>query len=314
MTLGGFIGRGAKRAGDLRLLGAILGVALYFGLRTERFLTSGSMLTLANQMPALAMAATGVTFVLISGGVDLSVGSLAALASVAMGVAMTSWGWPPFAAAALGTAAALACGALSGTLIAWRRLPSFVITLGMLEMARGAVYLITNSRTIYVGSRVTALAEPVAAGLSPMFLLAGAAAVAGQFVLWSTVYGRWLTAVGRNETAAHYAGAPVRRVRAAAFAISGLMAGLAGVAQTARMGSANPGLGVGFELDALAAAVIGGVSLSGGRGSVPRALMGVLFISMLGAGLAQIGAQEHTKRLVTGAVLALAIVFDSEPK
>src|SRR5262249_11439975 len=158
-------------------------------------------------------------------------------------------------------------------------IPSFIVTLGMLEVARGAAYRITDSQTQYIGPRVEHLARPIAGlGISPAFLLAAAAVAVGQVILTRTVYGRHLVAVGSNQPAARFSGLAPRRIRLTTFVASGALAALGAVFQIARLSSADPNGGAGLELAAIAAVVIGGTSLMGGEGSVLRSALGVLII------------------------------------
>jgi ribose transport system permease protein len=193
--------------------------------------------------------------------------------------------------------------------VQWQ-LPTFLVTLGMLEMARGATYLLTNSRTIYLGTRVDVLNRDLVAGLGAPILVAGAVVAGGQFLLQRMVLGRELLAIGSNREAAHLAGINPGRVTLTAFTISGALAGLAAIAQAARLAAVDPNAGIGLELDAIAAVVIGGTSLSGGRGSVVASALGALVILVLGGGLAQLGVQEPTRRLVTGGVIVAAAIVD----
>lgn len=288
----------------------LLALVAGFGLVTDHFLTATTLRTVANQVPDVLLVATGMTLVIVAGGIDLSVGSVLALSGAVLGVALTEWQWPlPLAlAAALGSAGA--CGFANGLLVTRWALPSFIVTLGMLEVARGGAYLVTRSETKYIGASVEQLNAPVAFGLTGGFVLAIAAVCAGQFVLTRTVYGRHLVAVGANESAAWLSGVNPRPVRVVAFTLASLMAGLAAVTQTARLASADPNAGIGLELQAIAAVVIGGTSLMGGRGSVINTMFGVLIIAVLGAGLAQMGVQEPTRRLVTGGVIIAAVIVD----
>ena len=189
-------------------------------------------------------------------------------------------------------------------------LPSFIVTLGMLEVARGSAYLVTNSQTKYIGAVVEIVNTPVLAGLTMPFVLAIVAVIAAQFVLARTVFGRHLVAVGANPQAAWLSGIDPRPVRFVTFLLAGLASALAAVAQSARLAAADPNAGAGLELQAIAAVVIGGTSLMGGRGSVVTTMLGVLIIAVLAAGLAQIGVQEPTRRLVTGAVIVVAAIVD----
>jgi ribose transport system permease protein len=281
-----------------------------FALATERFLTPTTLRTIANQVPELVIAAVGLTFVLVIGAIDLSVGSLLALASATLGLALLKLGLAMPIAAALALAVGVAGGAVNGLLTVGLRLPSFIVTLGTLEIARGLTYLATRSQTQYVGERVERLAEASFLGLSLPFLGAVALVALGQLVLTETVFGRYATAIGTSEEAVRLAGIDPRPLKLAVFTLGGLLAALAGIVYTARLGTADPNAGVGFELQVIAAVVVGGTSLLGGRGSVIGSFLGVLIIAVLGSGLAQAGAQEPTKRIVTGAVIVAAVVAD----
>lgn len=293
------------------VLGAVL-VALVvgFGLATDRFLTATTLRTIANQVPELVIAAVGLTFVLVIGGIDLSVGAVLALTSSVLGLGLLQMGLGLPAATALALAAGLLAGLWNAFLSVDLRLPSFIVTLGTMEMARGLTYLVTRSQTQYVGERVEWLAAPTALGLSLAFLAAVGLVVVGEVVLRSTVLGRHAVAIGTNEEAVRLAGIDPRPVKRAIFAAAGLLAGVAGIVYTARLGAADPNAGLGFELQVIAAVVVGGTRLMGGHGSVVGSFLGVLIIAVLGSGLAQAGAQEPTKRLVTGAVIVAAVVAD----
>ncbi len=288
---------------------ALVVLIVVFGLAADNFLTKATFRTLANQIGDITIAAVGMTFVLIIGGIDLSVGSVMALSGAVLGIGVVQWGLPLSVGVVLCLLAGLACGTANGLIIVHWRLPSFIVTLGMLEAARGAAYFATDSRTIYLSS-IDTLTETVALGLSVPFFLAIGVVVVGQLTLSRTVFGRYLIAIGTNEEAVRLSGIDPRPYKLAVFALCGLLAGVAAVIQTARMSSANPNTANGFELQVIAAVVIGGTSLSGGRGSVVSSFFGVLIIAVLGAGLAQVGAQEYTKRLITGCVIVAAVILD----
>ncbi|MBS0341407.1 MAG: ABC transporter permease [Proteobacteria bacterium] len=285
-------------------------IALFASL-SDYFLTRETFVTIANEIPALAVMAVGMTFVLIIAGIDLSVGSVLALSAAITASAILQWHWSVPAAAALGLAAGLVCGAITGAVsVAWR-LPSFIVSLGMLEAVRGSAYLVTNSRTQYVGDAISGLAAPWIGGISAAFVLAVVLVIVGQVVLSRTVFGRCVVGIGTNEEAMRLAGVDPRPIRIAVFALTGLLAGLAGLMQSARLEAADPNAGAGIELQVIAAVVIGGTSLMGGRGSVVNTFFGVLIISVLEAGLAQIGASEPSKRIITGAVIVVAVIIDT---
>lgn len=294
----------------LGMAGALVLLLIVFGLSAEKFFTWTTFRTIANQIPGAAIVAVGMTFVLIIAEIDLSVGSVVALAGAVLGLGLVNWGLPLPVAIVLCLLVGLACGAANGLVIIRWRLPSFIVTLGMLEMARGAASLVTQSRTIYVGRPIAAVTATSLFGLSLPFILAMIVVVVGQLVLSRTVFGRYLIAIGTNEEAVRLSGIDPRPYKLAVFVLCGLLTAVAAVIQTARMSSANPNTAIGFELQAIAAVVIGGTSLMGGRGSVVRSFFGVLIIAVLGAGLAQVGAQEYAKRLITGGVIVAAVILD----
>ncbi|MYD43802.1 MAG: ABC transporter permease [Gammaproteobacteria bacterium] len=290
---------------------SLLAIVVFFSLISESFLSLTTLATLLNQLPALTVVAIGMTLVLISGGIDLSVGSVVALSSGVIGAGIVILGLPIPLAACLGILAGGIVGLANGSLGAYLRLPIFIVTLGMLEVSRGLAYLVTDSQTIYIGSAIQAFAMPWASiGMSTSILVALTLVVAFEFLLRSTIFGRQIVAVGSNESAAEISGIDPKRVRCAVLVISGLLAGLGGLMNAAYLGSADPNAGIGLELSAIAAAVIGGTSLMGGRGSVVGAFVGVLIVSVLQIGLAQIGITEPTKRVITGAVIILAVILD----
>lgn len=283
---------------------------LIFGLSTRNFLTADNFRAIANQIPAALLLATGMTYVLIVAEIDLSVGSVLGLCTAVLGVALAQWGWPLGPAVALALLAGAGCGAFNGLVSLRWRLPSFIVTLGMLEMARGGAHALSGSRTQYLGPAVAGIAETHLLGLSLPFLLALTVVILAHLALTRTVFGRYLTAIGTNEEAVRLSGIDPGPIKLAVFGLSGLLVALAAVVDTSRYQAANPNAGSGFELQAIAAAVIGGTSLLGGRGSVLSTFLGVLIIAVLNAGLAALGARDETKRLVTGAVIVTAVILD----
>lgn len=296
----------------LGLLLVLIALFVLFGSLSERFLTLRTFTTVANQVPDLAVISVGMTFVLIVGGIDLSVGSVLALAAALLGVGLVDWNLSLASAVGLALAAGFVCGLANGLVTVGWSIPSFIVTLGMLEVARGAAYLVTGSKTAYIGESIEPVGAPLSAlALSPAFLLAVALVVAGQIALSRTVFGRYAIAIGTNEEAVRLSGVDPRPTRIAVFALAGLLSGLGGIFHASRLVAADPNAAVGLELSAIAAVVLGGTSLMGGRGSVVRSFFGVLVIAVLQSGLAQIGASEPAKRVVTGAVIVAAVVADA---
>ncbi len=302
----------AALANYLGLLLVLVVLVALFSALSDHFFTLQTLATVANQIPDLTVIAVGMTLVLMIGGIDLSVGSVLALGAAVLGVAMADWHWPVWAAAALCLGAGLTCGLANGAISVGWSIPAFIVTLGMLEIARGCAYFATDSQTMYIGARIEGIAAPLEGiGISAAFLAAVAVVAAGQFILSGTVFGRYMMAIGHNEQVVRYSGINPRPTKIAVFAIAGMLSGLGGLFQASRLGSADPNGGVGMELAAIAAVVIGGTSLMGGRGSVVNSFLGVLIIRVLESGLAQIGASDPTKRIVTGGVIVTAVIADA---
>jgi ribose transport system permease protein len=298
----------AEYAGMIAVLTLLV---ILFSALSDHFFTRITFTTLANQIPALTVIAVGMTLVLIVAGIDLSVGSVMALGAAVLAVARVQWHLPMTAAILLCLGIGLAAGLANGVVTVRWAVPSFIVTLGMLEIARGGAYLVTDSRSVFVGASMDAIGMPLSiTGVSPAFVLAVLIVVSGQVLLSKTVLGRHMVAVGTNAEAVRLSGIDPRPIVVSVFALSGLLAGVAGVFHVAYLESADPNAGIAMELSAIAAVVIGGTSLMGGRGSVVASFLGVLIIAVLQTGLAQIGATEPAKRIVTGAVIVAAVILD----
>ena len=294
------------------MAGIWVGLVILFSLTSEHFLNGRTLGVIANRIPPLTLIAVGMTFVLIIGGIDLSVGSVMGLCGAMVGLALVDWKWSLPTAILLAVLVGVAAGAVNGGVSAGIGIPSFIVSLGMLEIARGLAYMATESQTKYIGAAVDGFGTPIKGiGVSPAFFLAIAAVIIGQVALRRTVFGRRILAIGANETAAHLAGVRTRLYKVMVFAITGALTGLAAVCYTSRLGSADPNAGGGLELSAIAAVVIGGTSLMGGRGSVVNSFFGVLIIATLDYGLAQVGASETSKRVITGVVIVVAVIVDA---
>jgi ribose transport system permease protein len=290
---------------------ALLLLVAFFGFTADNFFSAGTLTAILTQLPALTVVTIGMTLVLITGGIDLSVGSVVALSSAVIGIAFAVFELPLLVSALLGIAAGGCAGLINGVLGAYFRLPIFIVTLGMLEAGRGMAYLVTNSQTVYIGPSIQSLALPISGiGVSVSFLISLTLVVLAQLALTRTVFGRYLIAIGTNETAAKISGIRTEPYLTWVLVISGLLAGLGGLMNAAYLGASDPNAAIGLELSAIAAAVIGGTSLMGGRGSIIGAFIGVLIISVLQNGLAQLGISEPFKRLITGLVIILAVLID----
>lgn len=286
------------------------GLIIYFAIKADNFFTLTTFRTILNQVPDITIVAVGMTFVLIIAGIDLSAGSVMALSGAVLGFTLMNWGLSLEYAIAACLAVGILCGAFNGLVIIRWRLPAFIVTLGMLEIARGGAYFVTGARTIYIGRPVEVVASSLIGGLSIPIIIALAIVIVGQLVLSRTVFGRYLIAIGTNEEAVRLSGINTALYKFSVFALCGFLTSVAAIMRTARLSSAIPNDGVGFELQVIAAVVIGGTSLMGGRGSVISSFFGVLIITVLDRGLSQVGAAESTKRVITGCVIVAAVILD----
>ncbi len=287
-------------------------IVLLFGVLSDNFLTTRTFLTIAGQVPPLVIICCGMTLILIIGGIDLSVGSVLALSASLLCVALARWELALPVAAFLAIFAGFLMGAFNGAISVLLKIPSFVVTLGTLKIAFGLAMLVTASETVPVGTTLEPLAQRISGiGLPVSFLVAIVFVILFQVILSKTVYGRYLVAIGTNEKAVQLAGIPTNLRKISVYAITGALVGVASIFFAARLGAANADAGNGLELSAIAAVVIGGTSLTGGRGSVVNSFVGAMIILTLDSGLAQIGAAEFAKHMVTGIVIVVAVLLDA---
>lgn len=307
--------KAAIRHSAFKYFGLILVLTLMVGLfasLSQNFLRSSTMFSIANQIPDLTFIAIGMTLVLVSGGIDLSVGSILALSSATIGVIFVRYDGPMLIAIAAAIVTGSLCGLFNGAISVGCRIPSFIVTLGMLEIARGLTKVTTESQSIYIGKPIEWFGEPIRPlPVSPAFLFACFAVIAAQFLLTRTVFGRYTTAIGTNSQAVRMSGIRVWPYTVSVFVISGALCAIAGLSQTSRLATVDPNAAIGIELAAIAACVIGGTSLKGGRGDVISTFLGVLIISVLQTGLAQLGISDANKQVITGCVIIAAVVLDA---
>jgi len=257
------------------------------------------------------IAAIGAAMIIGAGGIDLAPGAVIALTSVITGHLFVLNGWPLWAACAAGLAVGFACGAVSAALVVAANLPPFIATLGMMGIARGAAFLITEGRFYDLSSRLPAGTAPLGVSLSAwpgvvMLLLAAAF----QLLMTRTAVGRHVLATGGNEVAARYAGVRIGRVKTFVYVAGAALAALSGVVLSVVQGQGKADLATGYELDIIAAAVVGGASLSGGRASVIGAVIGSLIFGILRNALAQIPGGTFADRFILGVAVLVIVVMD----
>lgn len=294
---------------------ALLVLIIFFALTTEHFLSPNNISNILTQITINLILAIGMTFVILIGGIDLSVGSMLAFCAVVAGTVMTIPDLSVFEAVTFAILASVATGALCGFLNGWISafwgLPSFIVTLGMLNIARGAALQTTDARTIYsFPQSFNDFGSIMFFGVPVVFLIALALVFIAWVILSKTVFGRLLYGIGNNEEAVRLAGHSLMFYKVSAFTIAGVLVGIAAIVYMARLNIASPIIGIGFELNAIAAVIIGGTSLNGGRGSVIGTLLGACIIGVLANGLILYGLSDFMRQMITGVVIILAVIID----
>lgn len=286
----------------------ILVVAALISVSNDAFLTGDNIFNLLRSVAITGIIAVGMTFVLVSGELDLSVGSGLALSGVVGATLSSVFPWP--LAVLLGLATGAVAGAVSALFITRIGINSFIVTLGMLSVARGLALLITGGLPATSPTAIQPLGQGAMGPVPAQVLLLIVVAVAGQLILSRSVFGRQVQAVGDNEKAARLAGIPVARVKIACFVLLGLLVGLAALVRSGQLGVAEPNAAVGLELDVIAAVIIGGTSLSGGRGSVVGALLGAVLLGLIQNAFVLLHLSNFLQVLATGAIIVAAAAFD----
>ena len=305
---------GTTHLSKARQFGTLIGLvalSLVLWALTPHFFTVANMLNVAQQTSINAIVAVGMTYVIVSGGIDLSVGSIVALSGVVLGVLLQ--GQQPLPVALLGAiAVGVACGLLNGSLVSWGGLPPFIVTLGMMSVARGAALLFTEGRPVsgFEPSFRSLATGHMAFVPAPVVVMLAVYALA-HLVLTRTTFGRYVYAIGGNEEATRLSGINVKGHKTAIYAVSGLMSAVAAVILTARLNSAQPIAGMMYELDAIAATVIGGTSLMGGEGTLAGTLIGALIMGVLRNGLNLLGVSSFLQQIVIGGVIVGAVLVDT---
>lgn len=305
----------AKAKNLLREMGPLIGLIALFAiiaLLNDRFISPSNLSNLLRQVSINALISFGMTFVILTGGIDLSVGSILALSSALLASMMTS-GMNPELAVIVAAFIGLCLGAVNGIIVAYGKVAPFIATLATMTIYRGATLVYTNGNPI---SGLTedpifhALGQGDIAGIPVPAILMFIAFFILLFVLNKTPLGRQTYAVGGNEKVSYIAGIKIDRVKIVAYAITGLLCALAGAVLTARLNSAQPTAGTGYELDAIAAVVLGGTSLAGGKGRISGTLIGALIIGTLNNGLNILNVSSFYQQVVKGIVILLAVLMD----
>lgn len=298
---------------------SLIVLLVFFSIASPNFLQTTNLLAVLQATAVNGVLAIAVTMIIITGGIDLSIGTLMTFTAVTAGVVLTFWGLP----LPLGIVGAIAmgtfCGLISGTLVTRMRIPPFIATLGMMLILKGLSLVVSGTKPIYFNDTpgYTQIAQgslvgmvvpsvPVPNGVLILFLVA----IVMAWVLNRTVLGRYCFAIGSNEEAVRLSGVDTRAWKTAIYALGGAICGIAGLLISSRLNSAQPALGLGYELDAIAACVIGGTSLAGGRGTILGTVIGALIMSVLLNGLRIMSVAQEWQTVVTGLIIIAAVYLD----
>lgn len=303
----------------LLAFGALIILIIVFSAASPAFSRFNNIIGIFLATSVNGVLALGVTFVIITGGIDLSIGTVMTFSAVMTAVFITNWELPVAVGIVGGILTGAFAGLINGIIISWMRVPPFIATLGMMYMAKGLSLIISELRPIYFYQ--TPQFREVAMGSIVPFTIQGydipnavwimlGAGVVGSFLLAKTILGRYTFALGSNEEATRLSGVNTKAWKAAVYTVCGTFAGLGGVLMAARLNSAQPALGQGYELDAIAAVVIGGTSLSGGEGTILGTIIGAFVMSVLTNGLRIMSVPQEWQIVVTGAILVVVVYMD----
>jgi len=301
---------------------SLIGLLIFFSFASPAFMQTDNMVGILQATAVNGVLAVACTFVIITSGIDLSVGTVMTFCSVMAGVFMTYWGMPLWAGVVGAIFFGALCGFLSGTMIAKMKIPPFIATLGMMLLTKGLSLVISGTKPIYfdndglsaisldslIGELIPSL--PIPNGVLIMFLIA----VGATFILNKTILGTYTFALGSNEEAVRLSGVNTDRWKIIVYSFAGGICGVAGLLMASRLNSAQPALGQGYELEAIAAVVIGGTSLSGGTGTILGTIIGAFIMSVLTNGLRIMSVAQEWQIIVTGIIIILAVFADNMRK
>lgn len=303
----------------LLAFGSLIVLLIFFSLASENFFQFGNLVSIMLSTAVIGVLGVGVTFVIITGGIDLSVGTVMTFSSVIAGVFISIWEMPILVGVLAGLLAGALCGFLNGVVIAKMKIPAFIATLGMMMVTKGLSLVISDTKPIYF-SDYEAFSK-ISLGSFTKYIIPGAEipnavvvffglALVASFILSKTILGRYNFSIGSNEEATRLSGINVDAWKIAIHSLCGLFCGVAGILMASRLNSAQPALGQGYELEAIAAVVIGGTSLNGGEGSILGTVIGALLMSVLTNGLRILSVKQEWQTVVIGFVVIGAVFAD----
>lgn len=299
---------------NIGIICVLLIIGVFLSLLSDKFLTSGNLISVMRQISINVYIALGMTLVIILGGIDLSVGAIVALTGTITVGLIVNTGLPIAAAIAIGLLIGVVCGFISGTMVAEFKLPAFIVTMAMMNIARGAA-------NVYSGGRSTRITDEFFSSIGSGYLFGViplpviymvALIILITVVLNKTKFGTYIYAIGGNRESARLSGVPIKKVEVAVFTIIGLLSAFAGLVLASRMYSGQPSVGAGYELDAIAACVLGGVSMSGGKGRISGTVFGAMVIGFISNGLNLMNVNSFWQLVVKGIIILIAVVIDSQ--
>ncbi|WP_297987892.1 ABC transporter permease [Anoxybacillus sp.] len=294
------------------MLFILIGLIILMSILSPTFLTTGNLLNIVRQMSVVGIVAIGVTMVIITTGIDLSSGSVIALVSVVVASFAHPDTYPVFIPILIGLGLGLLTGVINGTIISKAKIAPFIVTLGMMTAARGAALLFSDGRPIgNLSDSFKFIGQGMVLGVPVPIIIFALVGVVSYISLNKTKFGKYVYAIGGNEQAARIAGVNVDKYKIFVYGYAGLLSGLAGIILTSRIASGQPTAGVMYELDAIAAAVIGGTSLAGGIGTIGGTIVGALIIGVMNNGLDLMNVSPYWQQILKGVIITVAVFIDS---
>ncbi len=290
----------------------LLFVIVFFSIMSQSFMTSRNILNICRQVSMIGICSVGMTMVLLTGGIDISVGSIIALSGVVAAKLIAENMWPIFPAMVVGVVIGVICGIISGVMVAKFDVPALIATLAMQSIARGIAFILTQGIPVYgLPEQIRVLGQGYFLNIPiPVYIMVLMFFI-GWWLLEQTTFGRHVYAIGGNEEVARLSGINVMMRKLQIYAFSGFFAGLSGIIMLSRVNSGQPNTSEGFEMDVITAAVLGGVSVAGGQGKIVNVIAGVLIMGMLGNGMTLMNLDEYWQWVTRGAVLLFAVAFDN---
>lgn len=296
---------------DYGIVLVLIALFILFSVLSDRFMSFSTVFTILKQVSITGIISVGMTFIMLTGGIDLSVGAVAGITGVLASTFMVN-GMPTVAACILCLLIAALCGLINGVCVTMLHIPPLIATLGSMTSLRGAAYLISGGSPVYgFDPAVKNFAQGSLFGIPLQVILMVITFCGGAFILFSTRSGRYIYGVGGNEEASRLSGVPVARIKMTVYIISGFLAGIAGMVLLSRTNSGQPNAGNGYEMDAITAVVLGGVSMNGGKGNIWLVIVGVVIMGTLSTGMVMNNINDYAQQVIKGLVLIAAVAFDS---